>query len=89
MRGVAIKRLERHGTIRGAEIDANAVFRVRHRRISQVNLNFAEEKSAPPKSFVMKLRGLFHLSKFGLKYRATSLGPYGTCRTLRSSAESA
>ena len=31
MRGLAIKRLERHGTIRGAKIDADAEFRLRHR----------------------------------------------------------
>ena len=46
MRGLAIKRLERHGTIRGAKIDADTEFRVRHPQIRQVNLNFAEEKSA-------------------------------------------
>ena len=34
MRGFAIKRLERHGTIRGAKIDADAEFRVRHRSLS-------------------------------------------------------
>src|SRR5580693_3268871 len=34
MRGVALKRLEPHGTIRGAKIDADAEFRVRHRRLN-------------------------------------------------------
>jgi hypothetical protein len=46
MRGFAIKCLERHGTIRGAKIDTDAEFRVRHPQIRQVNLKSAEEKSA-------------------------------------------
>jgi hypothetical protein len=44
MRRFAIKHLERHGTIRGTKIDADAEFRVRHSQIKQVNLKSAEEK---------------------------------------------
>ena len=73
MRGVAIKRLEGHGTIRSAKIDANAEFRVRHRSLSDFERKAEDrlpvngQKSVPVTTGSLKLRFAERFSEVKLR----------------------